>query len=360
MTAILEAQEGGAGHLQASPHCEIAVNGIYTGVFLVTLYIYLQRERRAQSRDRIVIGTTTALYASTSLYLLSNWMSTSILDCTKGATRIDLFLESVTGSDIPLGDQIIGNITSLAVFLLADGLLVWRCFYACGQSFRRSFVPITLLIGETVLVISTAVYSCLLATKHSLETTQEVQISNHLTAATLVSVAATSLVSTGVICLEIWRNTSPSSRSRKRYQAIIRVLIESSALYTATVISSAILNFTTTGDVESCFTAVLVLNFVAGVGQVISGLAPTLMIARLFVSSSQEDTEFSSARLPSELFSLAALATKAKMTELRDSLEIQQKGSVVVGDQESEEIMEVNRVEYPPKDSIEHRLETLV
>ncbi|KAF9543267.1 hypothetical protein CPC08DRAFT_770266 [Agrocybe pediades] len=337
--------------------------GIYTGLFPATLYIYIHKENRTQSRDKIIIGNTTALYSAMALYLLSNWLYTNILFCTTGATRLNTFIESVT-VDMPLGEKIVNEVTSFVVFLFADGLLVWRCFHACGQSFRRSLLPIMLFTAETVLVISATVFNCLLNKKTDLETIHNVQISDRLNAATFVAVAATSSVSTFVICLRIWRHTSQSlsSCSRKHYRTIINVLIESSATYTAAVIFLAILNFTLTGNIESSFTVLLISNFVGGGSQIIAGLAPTLMVARLFVSSSQEDTEVSTVRLPSDFISCAFHATGANTTNVGLDLEMQQSASIEVEEQENEKIQEVCRNEFygQPKDELQGGGHTVV
>ncbi|KAF9536551.1 hypothetical protein CPC08DRAFT_756525 [Agrocybe pediades] len=40
-------------------------------------------------------------------------------------------------------------------FVIADAVLVWRCFHACGQSLRSSVMPIALFILETVTSLKT-------------------------------------------------------------------------------------------------------------------------------------------------------------------------------------------------------------
>ncbi|KAF9555549.1 hypothetical protein CPC08DRAFT_780419 [Agrocybe pediades] len=221
--------------------------GIYTGLFPATMYIYIHKENRMRARDMVIIGSTTVLYLATALSTVINWLYTNILFGTHGGTRVEIFMESLI-QDLPLGQKIIDNLIFFGGFLFADGLLVWRCFYACGRSFRRSLIPIALLTVE----IDMAVYYAQLSVKEALQ--------NH-------------------------------------YQG----LFESSALYTITVLLQAIVDLNMTGDIESSYKAFLVSNFVDAASQILSGLVPTLMIARLFASSHKEDTEGSSACLPSDL-----------------------------------------------------------
>ncbi|KAF9541631.1 hypothetical protein CPC08DRAFT_717107, partial [Agrocybe pediades] len=242
--------------------------GIYTGVFPAALYIYVHNENRTRTKDVIIIGCITALYSLTVLNTTMNWLYTNILFVTNGATRVDMFLESAL-QDVPLGEQIIEDLTIFAVYLFADGLLVWRCFHSCGRSFRRSLFPIALLIVETVLALIATTYSCLL-NKPNFETVQTDAISTCLNAATFVVVAVTSGVSTSLICLQIWRHTSRSSRSWKYYRTIINVLIESSAMYTLTVLLSAIADFILTGNMQSTLAALILSNYVDAATQIIS------------------------------------------------------------------------------------------
>ncbi|KAF9554381.1 hypothetical protein CPC08DRAFT_766781 [Agrocybe pediades] len=349
--------------------------GIYTGVFPAAIYIYgvssisqklscpikeftiykVHKKNRTQASDRIVMGSITASYFTTALTIVMNWLYTNILLGKHGATRAEIVLETLT-QDVPLGESIIEDLTLFVVYLLADGLLVWRCFHSCGRSFRRSLPRIALLIVETVLALTTIAYSLLIDAKPGFKTTQADVIFNRLSAAAFVAAATTSFVSTGVICRQIWRHTTPISRSRKRYRTIINALIESSAIYPVAVLFEAALQFAYTGSVESSLEVLIITNFVSAVTQIISGLAPALMIARLFLSSGQEDTEVFSAHIPSDLITHASHATGANMTNVGADLEMQQRVFIEVGEEEREEIQVVSRNAYQLGDDGENRL----
>ncbi|KAF9548003.1 hypothetical protein CPC08DRAFT_715698 [Agrocybe pediades] len=179
-----------------------------------------------------------------------------------------MFIESIR-QDIPLGEEIIADLILFAAYVLADGLLVWRCFHSSGRSFRRTLIPISLFTVETVLSITVTAYICLGDAKPNFESAQTDKISNRLNGAAFISVAATSLVSTLMICRQIWRHTSTITRSRKHYRTIIDILIQSSALLTVTVILSAILNFINTGNIESSLKISFVTQFVSAFDTII-------------------------------------------------------------------------------------------
>ncbi|KAF9554385.1 hypothetical protein CPC08DRAFT_176591 [Agrocybe pediades] len=275
-----------------------------------------------------------------------------------------MFIESIN-QDPTLGGQIILSLTSFIVFVFADGLLVWRCFHSCGGSFRRALLPIALFTVEIVLAVTTMVYNCLFNAKPDFKTDQTAVIFDRLSATAFVAVAATSLVSTGLICLQIWQHTTLSSRSTKHYRTIISALIESSVTYTVAVLLQAILNFIERGNAESTFKVFLISNFVSMATLILPGLVPTLMIAHLFVSPGQEDYEVSSARLPSELISHASNANGINMAGMGADLEIQQIRFMGERKQGSNEIQAVPRNEFnnmrgQRQDKLDDRLKIIV
>ncbi|KAF4618059.1 hypothetical protein D9613_012674 [Agrocybe pediades] len=266
---------------------------IYTGIFPTALYLYCQKENRTRSRNRVVIGTISSLYFVTALYALVNWIYTDSLLCAEGGTRAEIFLENVTQA-LPKGVSLLADITEFAGFVLADGLLVWRCFNACRGSRPRSILAVGLFIVETGLVVSGTIYQCLLDANPGFETNKRDRIFTRLIATMLVSVAATSLVATSMICWEIYVHSAPGSRSRKRYQSIINALIESSAIYTIAVLFMAALVFVGKGNQHTALKGRLMMEYVGAVVQIVAGLAPTLMVARLSSSSPCEEFEHNS------------------------------------------------------------------
>ncbi|KAF9537716.1 hypothetical protein CPC08DRAFT_731344 [Agrocybe pediades] len=142
---------------------------------------------------------------------------------------------------------------------------------------------------------------------------------------------------------------SPSSGTRKNYWTIISTLIECSAMYTAAVLFQGVLNFISlNGSHATSFTVHLIDDYSSNAVQIISGVAPTLMVARLCVSSRQEDTEVSSADLPSKLICHVPQFPGTDMTNAGDvDLEMQQSGSLGVRDHGDTMMGVVIRTECP-------------
>ncbi|KAF4618109.1 hypothetical protein D9613_012680 [Agrocybe pediades] len=308
--------------------------GIYTGVFPATIYVYLHKENRSVTKDRIVIGSIAVLYGVTALIMIPlNWFYTDDMICTNGGTRADMFNESTT-VELPAGLTLMRDLKTFIGFFLADGLLVWRCSHAHGRSFKRTLLPIGLLIVEIAIVTCTTVYQCLFTVVPDFVTVEQAKVLDRLNAAKFVSVAATSLIATLMICRQIYICTAPGSSSRRRYRIIINALIQSSALYSASVIFTAILDFLDTGALESSFTVAVTSQYASALVEMFTGLAPTLMVGQLALSSgyaSYEETKLSSARLPSELLVHGDTQPDIEMQQFPSQRE------------ENEEIMMVNR-----------------
>ncbi|KAF4619509.1 hypothetical protein D9613_004636 [Agrocybe pediades] len=277
--------------------------GLYTGVFLITLYIYYCcKSNRSSSGSGIVVGALVVLYGFVSFYAVVNWVGLSQIlrePETRLSTWIEMFLG---GSDKLRGVDLTSVIMGLLEFAIADGLLVWRCFHACGRSLRLSLLPIGLFIIETVLSLVSVVYVCLFLFKPGTSFPSPAgEIYNRVEAAMFFVAAATSFVATVTICHQIYKHTSPGSQSRKRYRYVIRSLTESSAIYSVSVLIEAILGSLNKGDIESCFTVTLALKYSPVVSFMTAGLAPTIMVALLFIrrTPTHDDSEPPTDYIPS-------------------------------------------------------------
>ncbi|KAF9560015.1 hypothetical protein CPC08DRAFT_762940 [Agrocybe pediades] len=315
--------------------------GIYSAVFPAGLYIYVHKESRAGLKNRMVIGCMSALYIITTLQVALNWYYTNIVFCDRGATRVTTFIESASSALPSLAPVILLTLSGSAGFVFADALLVWRCYYACGGSLRSAGLPIALFVVETVLVISNMIYICLVNVKPGFSTQKTDEINTRIRATMLVSVAATSIVATYTICRQIYSHTKPGSRTRRRYRNLIDALIQSSGVYSVVVVIEAVLCFTENGELVDCFGSFLAVDYVAAISEVVTGLAPTLMVARLFTASSHECTEVSTAVLPSDLVNSASPTPDSRVSSQSEDIEMQRYGSTGLLEEENHGITTV-------------------
>ncbi|KAF9551550.1 hypothetical protein CPC08DRAFT_823169 [Agrocybe pediades] len=278
--------------------------GVYTAVFGVGIYVYLHKEHPRSKQNRILMASMTVLYSLTTLLVAINWYYTNNIfgKLKEGTTRMTIFIHMVTGA-LPVAMRLLNNIGQSAGFLLADGLLVWRCFKACGSSLRSCVIPLGLFIVEIALVISSTTFACIImSAKPGFENAHRDRIADRLSGATLISTVATSASATFLICFQIWRLTPKGSRARRRYSYIIDALVQSSAMYTAAVIFQAVMSFLITGETMSSLKFDNVDDYAISLAITATGLAPTLMVARLAPSTFREESDGSfDATLPPDL-----------------------------------------------------------
>ncbi|KAF9560020.1 hypothetical protein CPC08DRAFT_818454 [Agrocybe pediades] len=275
------------------------LTGVYTAVFLVSLYISVQsRKLYNGSRSVVIIGSITASYIATVALAVLDWMATQ-----EGLLLSDVF-------NVPILEASITSYIALAtLFISADALLAifqaWRAFHVCGRSFRRSLLSTGVFMVEIVLVIARPVYATLLGQWGSRITSvkvfRRVIVAQFVVDAAMnVSIAASSIVSTSVICYQIYAHSTPSTTSRGRYRNIADTLIQSSAIYSAATVLNAILVFLLGSEGWNENSTILsVESYLSTFIPFIAGLVPCIMIARLSPLSSQQDSEVLSLHLPS-------------------------------------------------------------
>ncbi|KAF4613690.1 hypothetical protein D9613_008030 [Agrocybe pediades] len=289
--------------------------GIYTGVFVITIYGYYGK---AISKG-IITGTMVMLYILTATVVSLDWVYANILvyyDAMEFG-QVHMYEVAVDGPLISLGDvgqRLLLNIAQFGGFISADGLLVWRCFHACGKSFRHTVLPMVLIMIEAGLVICATVYTylILISDYRALEIddtnllTRRNVFAARIAGSALISTALTSLVCTFMICRQIYKYTSThNSGTRSQYRRLLLLLVQSSGAYSATVCVKAILEFIDkehTISIKPVGTNHIQFRGIPSsynsiVVSVIVGLVPTLMVASVSLSRSSNDIEVFSGTL---------------------------------------------------------------
>ncbi|KAF4619506.1 hypothetical protein D9613_004633 [Agrocybe pediades] len=300
--------------------------GIYTGVFAYTVYLFGNaRIFESKRTSRMVPGTIMVQYLATALYVGVDWNLGAQTFCNLGVTRASIFLQASGILDgLPISLSILSGTLSAFIFILGNGLLVWRCFRACGSSLRKVIVPVLLFAVETVSFGH--VLNIILDANPGimLSHVNVVDIDLRVGGAEQVVGALTNIVASVMIYKQICTYTEPRSRIRRQYDYIIDAIISSCAFYTLLVVIQAILNFVKTGPIGLKITLTCVQNYLSRTSHIVyvsellpfkltryeykayilQGIAPALMVARLITSSERaggHPSSSSSATLPSEL-----------------------------------------------------------
>ncbi|KAH9478171.1 hypothetical protein JR316_0008624 [Psilocybe cubensis] len=253
--------------------------GFYTLVYFGTMYLYLSR-KPANTNSRIVLVTISVLYFLSFLGFIVQWYFTDWSVVIHGETRESMFWALM---NLPLWIGIINNIQLNALFVISDGLLIWRCYHVWGQSFKVIFAPLVLLATEFCLAVAAVALQIMYG--HIASEVANVALENHMSSAAVFVSLGTTLITTFLIGYRIHTasllNKSPS---QKLYNRIVVTIIESSAVYSLVLLAFAItLVIRVPENSQSLLTEATYYS--EAVLLVVTGMAPTVMVARIALTN---------------------------------------------------------------------------
>ncbi|PPQ90918.1 hypothetical protein CVT25_007845 [Psilocybe cyanescens] len=257
--------------------------GIYTMVYGGTMYLYLSK-KPANPNRRVVLSAISVLYLLCFLNFIVEWYYLDWTTVTTGDTRQSIFLETVDGIQwIWILNLFLENF----LFIISDGLLIWRCYHIWGQSFRAILAPLILLVVECSLIVATMVLNVKFG--HTGSGANAILFNNISSALVFVSLGTT-VVTTFIIGYRIHSTSQihhPSSR--RLFNHIVTVIVESAAAYSLVLLLEAIIIVVPSIDVlgsplgEAEF-------YVEAILTAVSGMAPTILVAIIATNNNHRAT----------------------------------------------------------------------
>lgn len=178
----------------------------------------------------------------------------------------------------PLQIPLAANATGCIAVLIADTLLVWRCYVL----WRRNKILLAfftlLLLGEVALI------PILLVLNANLGPGKVSIVCLFFFLSMGITVLATSLI--------IYRIADVSKRSRgeiTKYQYAMEVLVESGLMYSATLLISGVL-LAVRGNDFTNYTLVQASSYWGGILTPVTGIAPTLITMRIVSGEARDET----------------------------------------------------------------------
>ncbi|PPQ91226.1 hypothetical protein CVT25_001184 [Psilocybe cyanescens] len=164
-----------------------------------------------------------------------------------------------------------------------DYWLVWRCYYVWGQSFWAISAPLILLVVEFGLFVATMVLDSKFG---SLTNDANANLSNNLTSALTFVSLGTTVTTTFIIGYRIHSAFQVhGSPSRRLFNHIVTIIIESAAAYSLVLILEAIFIVIPLSTVLGSPWSEAVYYFeVIDIVVTSQGMAPTILVARIAVT----------------------------------------------------------------------------
>ncbi|KDR69420.1 hypothetical protein GALMADRAFT_919949 [Galerina marginata CBS 339.88] len=233
--------------------------GIYTTAYFSTIYLYSHRKG---SRQRMVVVIITALYSNGVLQLGLQWWYLKLAFVNNGTTRGDT-LEAFFVA--PLWLEVISDLSQMVMLVLADVLLIWRCFFVWNRSIRVIVLPVVLLVAEVGISI----------------------------ASVMTSMAATTLIAFRIHSISNQENTP-----RGQFKHIIEIVVQSAVIYSLALLLQLASNVHPIVATDTVFLAYS--QYAGSLAFVLSGLVPTVMVARICISP-EDNTHLSTLQHVSRL-----------------------------------------------------------
>ncbi|PBK60838.1 hypothetical protein ARMSODRAFT_1090023 [Armillaria solidipes] len=241
--------------------------GIYTGIVAITLGNILMSKSR--SIQQAMIAVLILLHVLTTIDFAINWSQISSAFVNNGQS----FWTSYVFYDVTVSEiiSLVGGIISTICTVLADSTIIWRCWIVWGQRWLIILLPVLFLLSAMASKV-TAIYK------------QYITGSEFILGFVLYSsfILATTLWCTLLIVYRIisvaWAGNQAGNGLRA-YRHAIEILIESSALYSMSLILYTA--FYACGDLSSLY-----LDSFAGIARVI---APTLLVGRVAAGHARPD-----------------------------------------------------------------------
>ncbi|TFK53890.1 hypothetical protein OE88DRAFT_1654259 [Heliocybe sulcata] len=319
--------------------------GLYTALFGACIYALLS-PKGSQELQKTFLLVTVVLYAlSTAQAVLMFWQAFVSTDLASVADASVLRHERLL---VDIGGIIGQAFTPCATRLVADGLLIWRCYALWSRRLSVIIVPTFLLLagvacGFAQVGISARLYSIRLhAPLDEVEPPPIwavlVSRANTITTVMYVTSCVTNIMMSGLIAFRIWDGARDIGKRKTRYHRIASLFLETGVLYAICQLLAAI--WFPLQENSTSGAIIIAVDTISNILQQLVGIFPTVIILLVALGkTAQQTTEYSlsageTPRRPSEISAIlfATPPPGVKMTEARgatSTVELEQ-GSIVM------------------------------
>ncbi|KAH9482058.1 hypothetical protein JR316_0004153 [Psilocybe cubensis] len=337
--------------LSASLNAAMLLNfliGIYMMVYGGTVYLYCSRKpsKNHLNRRPVLLTLMSVPFTLAFVDFVLQWYLLNWSFVTQGATRETIF-EAIVLS--PKAVAAVIEFVQGFLLVLSSMLLIWRCYYLWDEEVRVVTAPLVLLVVQIALAITNTV---LVGTTQRTLTQLKSDLQRHMTASlAFVSFGAAAYTSL-LIAYKLHKTSSETrteneTRISEAWAACRRMsdaVVDSSSAVALVLLVKAVM--TVIGpfwDLESPLVAAI--PYVQAVLDVTTGMAPTIMIARLVVASAEKAKTTGTKTHVSRLDFIAHQATdkSTNITRLTQSQLTGSGGASDIADEEKAAVLDLKK-----------------
>ncbi|KAF8919592.1 hypothetical protein CPB85DRAFT_815697 [Mucidula mucida] len=274
---------------------EVIGYGMETVLFLLTLSrIASAASKGPWIRKRIVLAIlVTLMWALMTIRTGLEWWYLDFFVIVHGDTRESMLMAAVVQGPYPTAVRYgaVGATCTVANIILADITNIWRCWILYGQRWVVTLLPSMTLMGS----IATWIYFqyinyAVIPDLNSGDSGANLYLRSALAYTSLI--IATNTITTGLIIFRIISVTG--TKKVRTYRGIIEIFVESAFMYAVIYIIYIAVLVQAFHSTNVDQTPIYVID----VANVITVIAPTLIIARSVSGEGKPDDSWASTSLP--------------------------------------------------------------
>ncbi|PPQ84447.1 hypothetical protein CVT25_012547 [Psilocybe cyanescens] len=245
------------------------------------MYLYVTK-KPANNGRRIVLSAISALYLLCMGTLTIQWYYFNYKISINGDTR-ESIVKSILEGGAAFKFYALSEFLFYSIFVVSDGLLIWRCYHVWGRSKRVILVPSVLLLTEIVFVFTVTVLSFI--TRSITNSPLAAPPTTILNARVVFFSLANTIIASSLIGYKIYSASHANDAlPAGRFTYVLKILFESAAAYSITILVFAINQvLPATRHVGSPWSDMgYYLNAIV---ITVSGIAPTVLVARTALTS---------------------------------------------------------------------------
>ncbi|KAK0457501.1 uncharacterized protein EV420DRAFT_1764881 [Desarmillaria tabescens] len=297
------------GNLIGSVVLQGVLHGLYTSILAITLWqLWTSKERR----NKVVMGVVvTAIYILTTISfgLTCSFLRYVFID--NDEDMVTSYFASQARDRHTVAKIIVTATCGGISTILSDGTMIWRCWIIWGRSWLIIICPmLCTIVGIVCKVLS--VYHLVSDNVNGVDEQTAYGTRINWSIIYISLIMATTVWCTLLIIFRIVNVGRKVEHGLHRYRRIIEVVVESAALYTASLI--VLLVIVARNDTHGDYLDVITTT--------IRGIAPTLIVGRVAAGHARPDDSWPSSALSSLRFGAAVhretdMGTTASMASRR-------------------------------------------
>uniref|UniRef100_A0A8H7XM39 Uncharacterized protein n=1 Tax=Psilocybe cubensis TaxID=181762 RepID=A0A8H7XM39_PSICU len=284
--------------ISASLNSTLGLNflmGIYTTVYVGTIARFTVCKRTAVPGNSIVLLTITTLYILCFIEVVLQWYFLDRLVLINTNTENSIYWGALGGLQSTWGTRFLNDFCFYALFVVSDGLLIWRCYHVWGRSIIAIIIPSLLLLTELALSAAATIFDALF--DNGDKKASDILADDRIEAALPFVQLATAVTTTLLMAYRIhYASRSTRNTYRQKFTRVTTVIVESAAVYSLVMLVLAIITALPLSFTSSEGPVYIALYYVQAVAVILAGLAPTVLVARIALMDSSSPTVVSESR----------------------------------------------------------------